>query len=488
MVSGAVVAPATAPHPLTRRRARRRAGSARLLDGGLRRRRVRLRRPPLPRVDGRHQAQRAHGRDRPDDGPLGRRRQGLLDGGLRRRRVHLRLRAASTDRWARSSSTSPWSGIAADPATGGYWTVASDGGVFAFDAPFYGSMGAVKLNKPVVAMVATPDGHGYWLFASDGGVFAFGDAGYSGSLGNIALAAADRGRGRPRRRRVLDAGADGGVFAFGDAGYFGSLGGHALRHPLVGIAASDAGGYWMTDSQRGGHRLRRRRILRLGPPAHRGPGGRHGRRARDRRGAPTARTRRGPTAMTSRGSRTTPRRATRRCPRGTPIGIVQVTGESNGASNPCLAHEAQWAGGGLNLYIFMTYGTDTTDQPGCNGDPACNWGYEAGVFALRLRPGPGGEPAGHVVAGRRRRPIWSSNTGENDQVIRAPSTALRGDGHQQRRHLHEPSQRGTASPGTSNPRSRCGSPGTRATRRPTAPTPSPTRRRTATSFPPGACG
>ena len=29
----------------------------------------------------------------------------------------------------------PMVGMAADPATGGYWTVASDGGVFAFDAP-----------------------------------------------------------------------------------------------------------------------------------------------------------------------------------------------------------------------------------------------------------------------------------------------------------------------------------------------------------------
>jgi hypothetical protein len=31
-------------------------------------------------------------------------------------------------------------GLAADPATGGYWILKSDGGVDAFSAPWYGSM------------------------------------------------------------------------------------------------------------------------------------------------------------------------------------------------------------------------------------------------------------------------------------------------------------------------------------------------------------
>ena len=42
--------------------------------------------------------------------------------------------------------------MAADPATGGYWEVAADGGIFSFDAPFYGSMGGKPLNQPVVGM------------------------------------------------------------------------------------------------------------------------------------------------------------------------------------------------------------------------------------------------------------------------------------------------------------------------------------------------
>jgi hypothetical protein len=70
----------------------------------------------------------------------------------------------------------------------GYWLVASDGGVFAYgDAGFYGSTGALTLNKPIVGMATTQDGKGYWLVASDGGVFAYGDAGFYGSTGALTL-------------------------------------------------------------------------------------------------------------------------------------------------------------------------------------------------------------------------------------------------------------------------------------------------------------
>jgi outer membrane protein assembly factor BamB len=48
--------------------------------------------------------------------------------------------------------------MASDPATGGYWEVASDGGMFAFNAPFFGSMGGTSLNAPVVGMTFTPGG------------------------------------------------------------------------------------------------------------------------------------------------------------------------------------------------------------------------------------------------------------------------------------------------------------------------------------------
>ncbi len=69
-----------------------------------------------------------------------------------------------------------------DPDGTGYWLVASDGGIFAFAADFYGSMGAVRLNRPVSGMVGFS--RGYLMVAEDGGIFSFGDASFHGSLGS----------------------------------------------------------------------------------------------------------------------------------------------------------------------------------------------------------------------------------------------------------------------------------------------------------------
>jgi N-acetylmuramoyl-L-alanine amidase len=80
--------------------------------------------------------------------------------------------------------------MAATPSGGGYWLVASDGGIFSYgDAPFAGSTGALHLDKPVVGMAAAPEG-GYWLVASDGGIFTYGSATYEGSLGGTVLPSA----------------------------------------------------------------------------------------------------------------------------------------------------------------------------------------------------------------------------------------------------------------------------------------------------------
>jgi hypothetical protein len=75
----------------------------------------------------------------------------------------------------------PIVGIAADPATGGYWMVASDGGIFSFNAPFLGSTGAVVLNKPITGLETAPSGTGYRFVASDGGIFDFGSSQFYGS-------------------------------------------------------------------------------------------------------------------------------------------------------------------------------------------------------------------------------------------------------------------------------------------------------------------
>ena len=83
----------------------------------------------------------------------------------------------------------PVVGIALDPDSGGYWLVASDGGVFAFgDAPVLGSTGALVLAAPVTDMAATADGTGYRFAAADGGLFSFG-APFFGSAADQRLVA-----------------------------------------------------------------------------------------------------------------------------------------------------------------------------------------------------------------------------------------------------------------------------------------------------------
>jgi hypothetical protein len=147
----------------------------------------------------------------------------------------------------------PVVGIAADPNTGGYWEVASDGGLFAFNAPFFGSTGGIPLNAPVVGMVATPDGQGYWEVASDGGLFAFGDAAFYGSMGGQHLNAPIVGiASSPDGKGYYEVASDGGLFAFGDAVFHGSMGGQHLNKPIVGIAGDPGtGGYWEVASDGG---------------------------------------------------------------------------------------------------------------------------------------------------------------------------------------------------------------------------------------------
>jgi Tol biopolymer transport system component len=135
----------------------------------------------------------------------------------------------------------------------GYWLVASDGGVFAFGAPFFGSTGAQKLNRPIVSGSPSPTGAGYWFVASDGGVFAFGDAGFFGSTGNVTLNKPIVGMATtPAGRGYWLVASDGGIFAFGDAGFFGSTGDVKLNKPIVSMATTPTGrGYWLVASDGG---------------------------------------------------------------------------------------------------------------------------------------------------------------------------------------------------------------------------------------------
>ena len=62
---------------------------------------------------------------------------------------------------------------------GGYFMVASDGGVFAFgDAHFAGAVRHRRLLGSPVAVMPDPSGDGYWLVTQTGHVYTFGDAPY----------------------------------------------------------------------------------------------------------------------------------------------------------------------------------------------------------------------------------------------------------------------------------------------------------------------
>ncbi len=70
---------------------------------------------------------------------------------------------------------SPIVAMAVDPATGGYWLLGADGGVFDFGkARYSGSLGGSTLTSPVVGMASQADGAGYWLGQVDGVVTGFG--------------------------------------------------------------------------------------------------------------------------------------------------------------------------------------------------------------------------------------------------------------------------------------------------------------------------
>ena len=150
----------------------------------------------------------------------------------------------------------PVVGITPTRDEGGYWLVASDGGIFAFgDAGFHGSIPGLglhpagsglpsSLDAPIVGMVPSSDGGGYFMVASDGGVFAFGDAQFEGSCPGIggcsgaAVAVVPDATGRGYWLVTQT----GNIYPFGDAPYFGAPGtqGSAVT---AAVRTADGGGY-----------------------------------------------------------------------------------------------------------------------------------------------------------------------------------------------------------------------------------------------------
>jgi hypothetical protein len=153
----------------------------------------------------------------------------------------------------------PVVGISSTSSHGGYWLVASDGGIFSFgDAGFHGSIpglgiapagapgAAHQLNAPVVGMVPSEDGGGYFMVASDGGVFAFGDAQFEGSCPSIggcsgaAVAVVPDASGGGYWLVTVT----GHVYAFGDARYFGAP--SLVPAPVTSAVRTPSGnGYWI---------------------------------------------------------------------------------------------------------------------------------------------------------------------------------------------------------------------------------------------------
>ncbi len=320
----------------------------------------------------------------------------------------------------------PIVGMASTPDGRGYWLVASDGGIFSFgDAFFYGSTGSLHLNQPVVGMSATASGNGYWLVAADGGVFAFGNAGFWGSVPGIlqpgqsldkpvvSIITASNGAG------YFMVAADGGTFSFGSAPFYGSLGGLPLRAPIVAAASTYVGnGYWFTDDTG--------LVSNFGYAEYDGS-------APSPLNRPIVGMAVGPGNGTFEGDPYPPGAygydvSVYQCgnlPTGDhQIAIVQVDGASAAATNPCLGQEAAWAGGGLNLYTFLTYGTSATPEPGCNGDQACNEGYAAGIHAFDDARAAGVDTSVSWWLDVESDGHWSGNPGENVALIKGALTAL----------------------------------------------------------------
>jgi hypothetical protein len=315
----------------------------------------------------------------------------------------------------------PIVGMAPTGDGGGYWEVASDGGIFAFgDAQFYGSMGGRPLNRPVVGMAAVPGGGGYWLVASDGGIFAFGDAQFYGSTGNltlnepiVAMTPSPDGAG------YWFTAADGGIFAYGDSEFYGSLGGVPQSRPIVAMAGTPRGrGYWLTNNNGA--------VTDFGTAPYLGS-------APQVLNAPIVAMAETP-GTGQLGSITVPSgsygydisnyQCTGLPPAPHAIGVVETNGHGTSAPNPCLGQEAAWAGGGLNLYTFLTCTDNGTNSPTCTYTS----GFQEAEYAFTVAQTAGadtGVPWWLDVEGK----TWSQTTrNANALLVQGAIAGLRYEG------------------------------------------------------------
>ena len=165
----------------------------------------------------------------------------------------------------------PVVGIADTADAGGYWPVASDGGVFALAMPIPRLDGWPAPQRARSWAWPTPATGGYWEVASDGGS--------SPSMrpflrldGWPAPEQADRGHRRgPATGGYWEVASDGGIFAF-DAPFLRVDGWRASQQAHRGHPEAGTGGYWEVASDGGSSPSMRRstgRWVAASQPAHR---------------------------------------------------------------------------------------------------------------------------------------------------------------------------------------------------------------------------
>jgi hypothetical protein len=122
-----------------------------------------------------------------------------------------------------------------------------------------GAVPAPVLRGAAAAVTAAASGIGYWVAGQAGSVAAFGDASFHGSAGHLPLNQPVVGMARTARGGYWLLGRDGGVFSFG-APFHGSTGAMVLNQPVVGMAGAASGGYWSVAADGG--------IFAFGAPFH----------------------------------------------------------------------------------------------------------------------------------------------------------------------------------------------------------------------------
>ncbi len=124
-------------------------------------------------------------------------------------------------------------------STNGYWLNAWDGGVYAYNAPFYGTAHTYAPRFPVIGLQPSASGSGYWQLSSDGGIFSFGDAAFHGSAVTdmqIPLAISIDRSATSLGYWITDL--LGHVYSKGDAVGYGQASTLTLRAPVISVVRS----------------------------------------------------------------------------------------------------------------------------------------------------------------------------------------------------------------------------------------------------------